>query len=226
MELSFLLQKKWGTRACKRALDMLFSAALLLLLSPVFAAIALCLACQSDMRVIAKQRCAGKNGRLFDRYYFKVLAQDFDAAHYPSVPQRFPARDGLCRFLQKHRLDRLPCLYNILRGDMSFVGPRAESRAYAELYTPEQCAVLLVRPGLLDMMDLVYPNTSRYLAPGEHARRRYMMELLPLRAQIGSDYIAHLSLGLDAKLGLAALLRLIDCPLHLRLPVTLNTNAA
>lgn len=133
-------------RVVKRGLDVLFSAALLLLLSPVFAVLAaLELVCHGRP-VLYKAVRAGKDGVPFVLYKFRSMTEERDAAG-GLLPEE-KRLTGFGRFLRRTSLDELPQLWNILRGDMSFIGPRPLETGCVERYSARHRTRLSIRPGL------------------------------------------------------------------------------
>jgi lipopolysaccharide/colanic/teichoic acid biosynthesis glycosyltransferase len=141
---------RWGKRAC----DLLAAAALLLLLAPLIAAVALAVRVALGRPVLFRQARAGRDGRVFVLLKFRSMA--------PADPAR-PAEDAarLSRFgrwLRASALDELPQLLNVLRGEMSLVGPRPLLAEDVALYTPRQRQRLLVRPGLAGLAQAAGRN--------------------------------------------------------------------
>ena len=135
-----------GNGACKRLLDCLLSGAGLLLLSPVLFATALAVRVTMGSPVLFRHRRAGKDGRTFVMYKFRTMtdARDADGKPLPDEARMTPTGT----FLRRFSLDELPQLLNVLKGDMSLVGPRPLLPEYVPLYSPEQRRRLDVLPGI------------------------------------------------------------------------------
>ena len=103
-------------------------------------------------------------------------------------------------FLRKYKLDELPQLINILKGEMSFVGPRPEVRQFIDLLDKDQLEMLSVRPGLTDFASLKYVNESEILRESDDPERKYIEDILPEKVRLGIDYIKRSNLYLDIKL--------------------------
>jgi lipopolysaccharide/colanic/teichoic acid biosynthesis glycosyltransferase len=99
--------------------------------------------------------------------------------------------------LRQTKLDELPQLINVLRGEMSLVGPRPEVPKYVALYTPEQRQVLSVRPGITDLASIEYRSESELLAQAPDPERVYLQEVMPHKLQLNLEYIRTQSLALD-----------------------------
>lgn len=182
----------------KRAFDIAFSAAVLLLLAPVLAAIALWVRCDSPGPVIYQQERVGRHGRLFRIYKFRTMRVGADAAG-PQITIGADARITRAgRFLRRTKLDELPQFANVLRGDMSVVGPRPEVPKYVALYPADVAAqVLSVRPGITDLASLAYRDESEVLARSSDPERTYVQDILPAKLQYACQYTQSRSLWLD-----------------------------
>ena len=138
----------------KRLLDACLSTVLLVALSPVFTLIALAVKLTSRGRVLFRQRRVGKNGRRFEMYKFRTMFVDAPCyARSPEVEDD-PRITPLGRWLRRTSVDELPQILNVLRGEMSLVGPRPEMPFIVEQYTPLQRQRLLVKPGMTGLWQL------------------------------------------------------------------------
>ncbi len=103
-------------------------------------------------------------------------------------------------FLRKYKLDELPQLFNIIKGEMSIVGPRPEVRKYVELYNEEQQKVLNVKPGLTDFASLEYINENELLATSDNPEQTYIETIMPAKLLLNKKYIGQISLLTDLKI--------------------------
>ena len=103
-------------------------------------------------------------------------------------------------FLRKDKIDELPQLLNILKGEMSIVGPRPEVRKYVDMYTPEQMKVLSVRPGLTDYASIRYVDENALLAASDNPEQTYINEIMPDKLALNLKYIQEQSLWVDMKI--------------------------
>ena len=146
------MYERWG----KRALDLTGAALLLLALAPLLALVALAVCCALGRPVLFRQSRAGRGGRSFTLLKFRSMAEG---------PGEDAARlDGFGRALRASALDELPQLLNVLRGEMSLVGPRPLPLDYLPLYTPRQAARLRVRPGLAGLAQAAGRNAVPWAA--------------------------------------------------------------
>ncbi len=112
-------------------------------------------------------------------------------------------------FLRKYKLDELPQLFNILKGDMSIVGPRPEVRKYVELYNENQKKVLKVKPGLTDYASLKFINENEILGKAENPEKLYIEEIMPAKLKLNLKYISEKGLITDLKIILKTIKRIL-----------------
>src|SRR5205823_13900600 len=130
----------------KRLFDAALAAVAIAVFSPVLAAIALAIRFGSPGPVFYRGVRIGRGGRPFRIVKFRTMVVDADRIGGPSASDRDPRITRVGRVLRKRKLDELPQFFNVLVGDMSFVGPRPEVQQYVDMYTPEERAILTVRP--------------------------------------------------------------------------------
>lgn len=170
-------------------MDLFFSGAGLVVLSPLFAVIILIIRCDSGMPVFFRQERVGKNGRPFSICKFRTMvvnAEDLGPRLSRNDDDRI-TRTG--RFLRKYKLDELPQLYNVLKGEMSLVGPRPELPCYVERYKQEYETVLKVKPGITDYAALRFRNEGELFNGKNDVERHYIEEILPQKMECYRRYI-------------------------------------
>ena len=173
----------------KRIFDIIVSLIGLLVLSPLFLIIALAIAVESKGGVFYKQIRIGKNGKPFKLLKFRSMYVGADKKGLLTVSGRDPRITKVGYFIRKFKLDELPQLINVLKGDMSLVGPRPEVPKYVELYTDEQREVLSVRPGITDPASIKYRNENDLLAQAQDPEKFYIEKIMPEKIKISIDYI-------------------------------------
>lgn len=183
----------------KRVLDLLASSAGLIILSPLLLGIALVVRLSSPGPALYRARRVGRHGKEFTLYKFRSMVANADRQG-PGITATGDSRvTRVGRFLRRTKLDELPQLINVLRGDMSLVGPRPEDPRYVALYTPEQRRILDYRPGITSMASLTYRNEERLLA-GEDWERVYVEQVLPAKLAIDLEYAQRATLWQDVAL--------------------------
>lgn len=180
----------------KRLFDLVMSALGLLLLSPLLAVIALLVKLDGPGSCLYKGLRVGKDGQLFFMYKFRTMVKG------PANPgPRITCRDDprvtrLGRVLRKRKLNELPQLINVLRGEMSLVGPRPEDPHYVALLTPEQRRVLSVRPGVTSPASILYRDEESMLTLAT-LEEMYVSVIMPHKLEIDLQYIENQSFFID-----------------------------
>lgn len=191
----------------KRLFDIAASLVGLILLSPLMLFIAAAVKFQDGGPVLYRANRVGKDGRPFLLYKFRSMVIDADrmgAGITTSGDKRITRFGG---FLRDTKLDELPQLLNVLRGDMSFVGPRPEDARYVRLYTEQQRRVLTCRPGITSPASLEYRSEEELLT-GDDSLDRYEREILPHKLALELAYLERRTFWTDIKLILHTLRRL------------------
>ena len=176
-----------------RLFDILFSAIGLLLLLPVFLLIYILIRLESKGGGFYVQERIGKDGVPFGLYKFRTMRTGSDKHRLITVGERDERITRLGYFLRRYKLDELPQLWNVLKGDMSLVGPRPEVRRYVELYTDEQREVLRVRPGITDYASIAYVNENEILGNADDPEKAYVEQVMPDKIKLNMKYIRNKS---------------------------------
>jgi len=178
----------------KRLFDLLSSLAGLIVLAPLLLAIALAVKLDSPGDIFFRQSRIGRCGRKFCMYKFRSMRSDAGNQGPLITRQGDPRITRVGKFLRRTKLDELPQLINILRGDMSLVGPRPEVSKYIDLYPPElRRIVLSVRPGLTDEASIEFRNEEALLARAADAEAEYVSKILPRKIDLYVHYVENRS---------------------------------
>lgn len=172
--------------SAKRLFDIGVSSVGLALLAVPFVAIASIVAIGSRGPVIYRQQRIGRHGRPFTLYKFRTMRIADGGAQVTTACDARITRVG--QVLRRWKLDELPQLWNVLRGDMSIIGPRPEVARFVDRYTPAQRRVLDERPGLAGMAQLVYPHESDLLRGSRDPEDAYVTTLMPRKLAVDLDY--------------------------------------
>ena len=182
----------------KRLFDLVFALAGLALLGLPMLAAALWIRLDSPGPVFFRQERVGQGGRRFRIHKFRTMRTDAESLG-PQLTvgeDRRITRAGT--FLRAHRLDELPQFIDVLRGDMSLVGPRPEVPRYVDRYPPAlRARVLAVRPGMTDPASLEFRDEAERLARAADPEREYLDVILPAKLARSADYADHASLWTD-----------------------------
>ncbi len=193
----------------KRLFDVLASFLVLIITLPFMVGIAILISLDSKGGVFYRQQRIGKGGVPFRLYKFRTMRSDADNKSKITIGDRDPRVTRVGFFIRKYKLDELPQLLNILKGDMSVVGPRPEVEQYVKLYTTEQRKVLSVKPGLTDYASLEYVNESELLSKSSDPHRTYVEEIMPDKLRLNLKYINNQGFLLDIKLILDTIFKII-----------------
>ncbi len=193
----------------KRALDVVASGAALLVLSPVLAVIAAIIKLDSSGPVLFRQERVGRNFKPFVIFKFRTMVAAADRIGAPITYGADPRIRRVGRVLRQFKLDELPQLFNIIKGDMSLVGPRPEVPRYVQFYAREFAPVLQVRPGLTDLASLKYRDEAALLGRAENPEQEYLLRILPDKLQLANEYIRRASLSFDLTLIAKTLFRIV-----------------
>jgi lipopolysaccharide/colanic/teichoic acid biosynthesis glycosyltransferase len=190
----------------KRCFDLFFSSAGLLVLSPLFLLIAVLVKAGDGGPVFFRQQRVGLGGRLFWIWKFRTMVVDAEkqGLKITSGSDRRITRIG--RLLRRSKLDELPQLWNVLRGDMSFVGPRPEVPRYVALYTPDQREILRLRPGITDLATLEFRHEEELLRQAADVERLYIDYCIPKKIELNLRYAQRASIWQDTWIILQTLL--------------------
>ena len=181
----------WNYSAGKRWLDAVCSGVLLFVSSPVLLMVALLVKCTSRGPVLYSHQRVGKDGALFGVLKFRTMFADRQISG-PSLTRGGDGRiTAVGRVLRKWKLDELPQLINVMRGEMSLVGPRPDAPKYVHELTSEQKLVLMLPPGITGAASLEYRDEEAmlsHLTTEERLEEFYCTELLPAKVRLDMDY--------------------------------------
>lgn len=192
-----------------RLFDILFSLLGLLLLSPLFVILCLAICLESKGGAFYIQERIGLNGKPFGLYKFRSMRIGSDSEGLLTIGERDNRITRIGYFMRKTKMDELPQLLNVLKGDMSLVGPRPEVRKYTDLYTEEQRKVLSVRPGITDYASIEYVHENELLSQAEDPERMYIEKVMPDKIKLNMKYLDHYTVGEYFKIIFLTLISLV-----------------
>ena len=172
-----------------RLLDIVLSLLGLLFLLPIFVILAVWIKFDSQGSIFFRQIRVGKDGRDFRIYKFRTRIVNAEKMGIITIGERDPRITNSGYFLRKYKLDELPQLINVLKGEMSFVGPRPEVRKYVEMYNQEQLKILTVKPGITDYASIEYINEDEILGKSFNPEKTYIEEIMPEKIKYNMKYI-------------------------------------
>lgn len=194
-----LKQKPLGL-FCKRLFDILISFFLIILLSPVMLGISIWIKLDSKGPVMFRQVRITTGGREFRIFKFRTMVTDAEKLGTQVTVGEDPRITRSGHVLRKFRLDEIPQLFNVLAGDMSFVGTRPEVPRYVEQYTPEMWATLLLPAGITSEASIRYKDEAKLLEEAEDADQVYVEQVLPEKMKYNLTYMKRFQFWRDIKI--------------------------
>jgi lipopolysaccharide/colanic/teichoic acid biosynthesis glycosyltransferase len=173
----------------KRLMDIVLALTGLVILSPVFAATALFIKRDSEGPVFFRQERMGKGFRPFMIYKFRTMTTGAETRGARITVGGDTRITRIGHLLRKCKIDELPQLYNVLKGDMSLVGPRPEVREYVELFKREYAKLLRIRPGITDPASLRYSEEETVLSSADNWQADYTDRILPEKIRLSLGYV-------------------------------------
>lgn len=183
----------------KRGLDLLLGGLLLAASLPVQGVVAILVRLSSPGPILHRATRVGMGGSAFTLYKFRSMRLGAAQAGPGITAADDPRTNSIGRFLRRTRLDELPQLFNVIRGEMSLVGPRPEDPRFVALYDEEQRAILLVRPGITGPTQLRFRHEERMLT-GPDPEASYVRDVLPQKLAIDLEYVRHHTLPGDLRI--------------------------
>ena len=209
MDIADVLARRKPQLIAKRAMDIVLSACALAILWPLLLLIALAIWIDDPGPVFYRQVRVGRNGKTFRIFKFRSMVMDADKKGLAITVGRDSRITRVGAVLRKTKLDELAQLFNVLLGQMSFVGPRPEVPKYVELYTPYQRQVLLVRPGITDYASIAYRNENDLLAGAPNPEAMYIEQIMPDKIELNMKYLREISPLADIRLILKTIVAVI-----------------
>lgn len=184
----------------KRILDIFLSAAILAAVSPLFFLISLSIFIDSGFPVFFLQERVGWDRKIFNIIKFRTMRRTFSAKGLLISSDNDSRVTRVGKFLRKYKLDELPQFINVLKGEMSIVGPRPEVKKYADSFFIDYNEILTVKPGITDYASILYRNEAKLLDNALDKEKYYLEKILPLKIQLNKKYINEASLITDLKI--------------------------
>jgi len=184
----------------KRAFDIFCSGIGLIVLSPPLFILAIAIKRDSPGPVFYRGERIGRNGKPFQMFKFRTMVINADQLGGPSTAADDPRLTKMSGLLKKYQLDEIPQLINVLKGDMSLVGPRPEVKMYTDMFTDEEKAILSVRPGMTDYASLWDFHEGEILKGSKDPEQAYMEKIRPEKLRLQLKYVREKSFLTDIKI--------------------------
>lgn len=193
----------------KRLFDIVVSFAILTVFFPFGFILSICILLESKGGVFYRQERIGQFGKSFYLFKFRTMRPDSDRLGTLTVGMRDPRITRVGYFIRKYKLDEFPQFLNVIRGEMSIVGPRPETREYVDHYTPEQAKILEVKPGITDYASLEYFDENRILGESYNPKETYIHEIMPAKLILNQKYLDNPNLKTDIQIMWMTFLKVI-----------------
>lgn len=180
--------------------DFIFSLIGVIILLPLFAVMGILIKLDSKGPVFYRGVRAGRFGKPFKIYKFRTMVQNAERLGGSSTPDDDPRLTHIGKFLRKYKLDEAPQLLNVLKGEMSFVGPRPQVPEDVALYTEKEKALLSVLPGITDYASIRFHNEGEILKGSPDPGKTYVEKIRPEKINLGLQYVQSHSLWVDIKI--------------------------
>lgn len=193
----------------KRLFDITFSLTVLIILSPLMLITAILIKRENKGAVLYHGIRVGKNGKIFKMLKFRTMVLDAEELGGPSTANDDPRITKIGKFLRKYKLDELPQLINVLKGEMSIVGPRPEVKKYVDMFTGEEKKILNVCPGITDWASLWNPDEGAILAGSPDPEKAYIEKIRPKKIKLQLKYAKDHSFLTDLKIILLTIMTVL-----------------
>ena len=181
----------------KRVCDFILSLIGIIVLSPIFIIVSIAIKLDSKGKILFLQKRVGRYGKEFNIYKFRTMVSNAEKLGKQITVGNDNRITKVGAFLRKYKIDELPQLFNVLKGDMSLVGPRPEVPKYVKLYSDEQKKVLNVRPGITDMASLRYKDENEILGKVDNPEEYYINVIMKDKLKLNLEYIEKSNIFFD-----------------------------
>jgi lipopolysaccharide/colanic/teichoic acid biosynthesis glycosyltransferase len=184
----------------KRLFDIVSSFIALVFLIPFIIIIAIFIKLSDGDSVFFVQKRIGQHGKPFSLIKFRTMRVHSEKSGQLTVGNHDSRITPIGGFLRKYKIDELPQLFNVFKGEMSIVGPRPEVQKYVDLYSPKQKEILALKPGLTDYASITYINENEILGKSPHPEETYINEIMPQKINLALKYKDEEGLMTDLKI--------------------------
>jgi lipopolysaccharide/colanic/teichoic acid biosynthesis glycosyltransferase len=191
----------------KRLFDFLASFIGIIILSPILIIVSIAIKVDSKGEVMFLQKRVGKDGKPFNIYKFRTMVTDAEKLGKQITVGKDNRITKVGGFLRKYKLDELPQLFNVLKGEMSLVGPRPEVPAYVNLYNEAERKVLSVKPGITDFASIEYKDENEILGKVDNPEEYYINVIMKHKLELNIQYINNNNIFLDIKIIIKTILK-------------------
>lgn len=194
----------------KRVFDFVLSSIGLFFLIPIIFLVSLLIKIEDGGPIFYKQKRVGYKGKEFYIWKFRTMIVNAEKIGKPITVGKDPRITKIGFWLRKFRIDEIPQLINVLRGEMSLVGPRPEVPEYVQYYSNEMKKILNYVPGMTDPTSLDFLEEAKILAESRYPERKYIEEILPQKVKRSLRYLEEANFYSDFLIILKTILRLLN----------------
>lgn len=205
-----ILSKRRGSIVLKRGFDIIVSLIVLIFLIIPIIIISVCIKVNSSGPVFFRQQRVTKYGRVFRIFKFRTMVVNAESLGSMVTTKGDSRVTSIGRTLRKYRLDELPQIFNVILGDMSFVGTRPEVKKYVDLYKDEYYATLLLPAGITSLTSIMYKDEEKLLASSDDADDVYINTILPEKMKYNLQYTKDFGFWYDIKIMLKTVKEVIS----------------
>lgn len=181
----------------KIILDYIISISLIIILCPLMLLISIAIKIDSRGTVFFRQKRCGKNKGIFEIFKFRTMLNDLEAEKKGFEPGVSKRVTKIGKFLRKSKLDEIPQLFNVLKGEMSIVGPRPEIPKYNKIYQENWGIIRSVKPGITDPASIAFINEEEILSKSSNPEKEYENVILPQKIELYEKYVKNISFRND-----------------------------
>lgn len=193
----------------KRVFDFFAALIGIIVISPILIVVSIAIKLDSPGNIMFLQKRVGKDEKEFYIYKFRTMVTDAEKLGKQITVGKDSRITKVGAFLRKYKIDELPQLFNVLKGDMSLVGPRPEVPKYVALYNEEQKKVLSVRPGITDLASLRYSDENEILGKVDNPEEYYINVIMKDKLNLNLEYIEKSNLFFDISLIIKTIIKCI-----------------
>ncbi len=195
-----LAEKKGANLLLKRLFDIIFSSIGLTIMLPLLIFTSIVVKLDSKGPALYRGKRIGRYGKPFLIYKFRAMVVNAEKLGGSSTPADDPRITNAGKYIRKYKLDELPQLINVLKGEMSFVGPRPQVPEDVALYTKEEKSILSVRPGITDWASIKYHNEGEILRGSPDPDQAYIEKIRPGKIKLELEYVRNRSFWVDLRI--------------------------
>lgn len=203
-----ILDSKKGYLIAKRIFDFTLSLVMSLVFLPFIVLVGIMIKIDSPGKIFFLQKRVTTNGKVFKIFKFRTMKENSEKLSGVTVDND-PRITKLGKYLRKFRIDEIPQIFNILTGDLSFVGARPESVKYVKEYSPEMYATLLMPAGVTSPASILFKDEAELLKGAQDPDETYVKDILPKKMAYNLEYIENCSLLYDIKVMLKTVIAVI-----------------